>query len=252
MPPLTLNEEDWALFQHPQLGALAHELGLLVGQAIIDVTAEPIDAFQPRGTFSMDGSDGAWALADALLCAVRVLGVRVADIRLSRDGALPIFPVCSTPPALFVSKPLLKKKIPSALLRFFAGRGLASLRPELGMFLLVPPERIDAALAGIRKALKREGRMSEHTRAVVQRVSGKSADRLGWLLDRLPGAPPGDLAQLCAGARHTVNRLGLIAAGGIGPALQALDFEGAGEAERAELLRFAISKGYRDRLLRGR
>lgn len=250
MSPLTLNDEDWTLFQHPGLGAIAHELGVLVGQAVFQVCAAPIDTLAARGPFSMDGSDGAWALADALLCAVRVLGVRVDDVRLCKSGALPVFPVCSSPPALFVSKPLLKKQLPSALLRFFAGRALASLRPELAMFALVPTAQVEAVLAGIHRALNREGRMSEQTRAVVQRVSGKSADRLAWLLDHLAGQGEGALALACEGARHTANRMGLFTAGGIGPALDALEFEGAGEAARVELLRFAISKAYREFRLR--
>lgn len=250
MPPLTLSDGDWRALQHPALDAIAHELGLLIGAAVFQVNAAPLDTFQPRGAFSMDGSDGAWALADALLCAVRVLGVRVDDVQLCKSGPLPVFPVCSAPPALIVSKSLLKKQLPSAVLRFFAGRALASLRPELSMFLLVPQREVEAALTGIRKALNREGRMSERTRAVVQKVSGKSADRLGWILERLSGQGEGVLARQREGARHTVNRMGLLTAGGIAPALEALDFEGAGEVDRIELLRFAISKAYREFRLR--
>ena len=159
-PPLTLNDEDWRQCLHPAMGAVATELGALIGPAVCEVCADPLERFQPRGTFSMDGSDGAWSLADALLSAVRVLGVRVGELHLCREAALPIAAVGSTPPALLISKPLLKKSFSSAELRFFSGRALAALRPELGMFLLIPAERTEAALAGLRRALNREGRMS--------------------------------------------------------------------------------------------
>ncbi len=249
-PTSTLSDGDRCHLRHPALTTDLHEIGHLIGPALFEVSARPLDSFQPRGAFSMDGTDGAWSLADALLRTVRALGMRVDDIQLSKEGALPVYPVCSTPPALLVSKPLLKKHLSGGLLRFFAGRALATLRPELGVFLLVPRDRLEETLTGIRRAFKRQGRMSEQTRAVVQRVSGKSADRLAILLDHLPdlGGETLDLAR--EGARHTVNRIALFASGGIAPALEALAFENASETDRVELLRFAISKVYRELRLR--
>ena len=249
-PTSTLSDGDRCDLRHPALTSDLHEIGHLIGPALVEVSARPLESFQPRGAFSMDGTDGAWSLADALLRSVRVLGMRVDDIQLSKEGALPVYPVCSTPPALLVSKPLLKKHLSGGQLRFFAGRALATLRPELGVFILVPRERLESTLTDIRRAFKRQGRMSEQTRAVVQRVSGKSADRLATLLDHLPDLSGETLAQAREGARHTVNRMALFAAGGIAPALEALAFENASETDRAELLRFAISKIYRELRLR--
>ena len=53
-----------------------------------------------------------------------------------------------------------------------------------------------------------------------------------------------DHATLALAARHSMNRAGLIVAGGVAPALASLRAQKASDAEVSELLRFASSERY--------
>jgi hypothetical protein len=75
---------------------------------------------------------------------------------------------------------------------------------------------------------------------VVRNVSGKAADRLTWLLAHF--AREGiTLEQVCAAAAATADRAGFIAAGSVSAAWQAMNYAEASDAEKAELLSFAVS-----------
>lgn len=240
----TLGEEEWSQSLHPALNDCAAEIGALIGPAVCETVARQTGTFPVRGPFTMDGSDNAWAMADALLAAVRVMGIRSGAIYLWKESETdPVAAIPTWPPSLCVSKPLLKNSYPAACLRFFAGRALTSLRPELQMYLLVAPEIIGHVLHELDKLLHGDGHATGMIRDVVQRVSGKSAERLTWLLERLgdDGIP---LTDLCLAARHTANRMGLMVAGNVGEALRAMDMAHASPGEKSTLLGFAISDAY--------
>ena len=242
--PQTLDDSQWQSLLHPLLQTSAAEIGALIGPAACEALAIPAGSFALKGPFVMDGSDAAWAMADAFLASVRVLGVRAGPIYLRRDDdGFPVTAIPTWPPAITVNRSLLRAGLPAPALRFFAARALTAMRPELQMYLLLQPARIREILEGLASALNREGRLTPLARSVVRNVSGKAADRLTWLLGHF--AKEGlSLEQVCAAAADTAARAGLIASGSVAAAWRAMTFAGASDAQKAELLSFAVSGTY--------
>jgi len=243
-PTLTLGDSDWGVLRHPDLRASTAELFAAAGAAMCDLEAlEPEEAGAGK-PFSMESNKGARATGEALLTAVRVLGVRAVDIRLCDDNSPPIRSANTDPPLLLVGKSATKRKpLPSGQLRFFAGRALATLRPELMALRHIPPRRLAAYLTALKEIVGGECSLSTEARALANYVPRKAHERLRRLAEHMDqhGLP---IERLCLGARHTANRAGLIAAGGTAPAIAALQVKRGGSEELGELLLFAISEPY--------
>ena len=128
-----------------------------------------------------------------------------------------------------------------AELRFFAGRALFTLQPEL---MALRNLRRDQLLRGIVLVSQvAEGRGSPpETKHFRDAVPERSWERLRQLVRKM--GPRLDLSALSEGARHSVNRAGLVVCGGIAPAIASLRAKKALPSEMTELIRFAASERY--------
>jgi hypothetical protein len=191
--------------------------------------------------FHLDAGKGARGVADALLASVRILGLRSPDVYLSEDPGPPISLVFTDEPRLIIGKLAVKKEVTDAELRFFAGRALFTLQPEL---MALRNLRRDQLLRGIVLVSQvAEGRGSPaETKHFRDAVPERSWERLRQLVRKM--GPRLDLSALSEGARHSVNRAGLVVCGGIAPAIASLRAKKALPSEMTELIRFAASERY--------
>jgi hypothetical protein len=251
-PRLILNATDRAGLKHPSLRGEGGELLGLVGVALCRLNpAKGKDA----GTdveFTLAAGKGARSVADALLAAVRILGVRSPDVFLSDELGPPLALVYTREPRITVGKLALKKEVSEAELRFFAGRVLFTQLPELMALRSLRREQLLRGLVLVTQVA--EGRASPaETKLIRDAVPARAWDRMKQLV-RAIGTKL-DLTVLTEGARHSANRAGLVVCGGIAPAIASLKAKKALPSEMMELVRFAASERYlalRNRHLPGR
>ena len=117
--------------KHPSLRGEGGELLSLVGMALCRLNPARGKDAGTDDEFHLDAGKGARAVADALLAAVRILGVRSPDVFLLDEAGPPLSLVFTTEPRLLVGKLAVKKEVTDAELRFFAGRALFTQQPEL-------------------------------------------------------------------------------------------------------------------------
>lgn len=251
-PRLILNATDRQGLKHPALRGEGGELLGLVGVALCRLNPARGKEAGTEDEFNLDSGKGARGVADALLAAVRILGVRSPDVFLSEDPGPPISLVFTNEPRLIIGKLAVKKEVTDAELRFFAGRALFTLQPEL---MALRNIRRDQLLRGVVLVSQvAEGRAAVvETKLFRDTVSPRSWDRLRHLV-RAVGTRL-DLTVLAEGARHSANRAGLVVCGGIAPAIASLRAKKALPSEMTELIRFAASERYlqlRNRNLPGR
>ncbi|MBI5548526.1 MAG: hypothetical protein HY901_31980, partial [Deltaproteobacteria bacterium] len=122
LPHYTLNATDWASMRHPELRGAGADLFAIVGLAFCSLDALLPKEAGVRRAFSMEESLGTRATAEALLCAVRVLGMRSPDVGAGSIESPPLRAVNTDPPQLLVGRSAINKRLPPAQLRFFAGR----------------------------------------------------------------------------------------------------------------------------------
>jgi tetratricopeptide (TPR) repeat protein len=242
-PRYTLNSTDWTSLRHPELRGAAGELFAIVGPAFCSLDAVPARQAGVRRGFAMEESAGARATGEALLAAVRVLGMRSPDVGVGAIDSPPLRAVNTDPPQLLVGRSAIQKRLPAAQLRFFAGRALATFKPEMMALRLMPSDRVDQCMDALKQIMDEVRPLSQDARQLARRVSEKAEDRIGQLLSTL-GRRGLTVDDLNEGARHTSNRAGLLVAGGVAPALAALRAKRDSEDEVAEMLRFAASDRY--------
>jgi hypothetical protein len=150
-------------------------------------------------------------------------------------------------PRLLVGRLAVKKPSPDAELRFYAGRALFTLNPDLLALRSVSRDEMVRGLQIIAQVL--QGKASPvHSRLVVNDLSPQVWGRLKVLIHTQLG--DAELASLADGARHSANRAGLVVCGGIAPAIEALRAKKALTSEMVELVKFAASDAYLE--MRGR
>lgn len=240
-PRLILNATDRAGLKHPSLRGEGGELLSLVGTALCRLNpARGKDAGTDE-EFHLDAGKGARSVADALLAAVRILGVRSPDVFLSDEPGPPLSLVFTTEPRILVGKLAVKKDVTDAELRFFAGRTLFTQQPEL---MALRSLRREQVLRGLVLASQvGEGRASPaETKLFRDAVPARAWERLRSLVKSV--GTKLDLAGLTDGARHSANRAGLVVCGGIAPAIASLRAKKALPSEMMELVRFAASERY--------
>ncbi len=246
-PRLILSEADRLALKHPSLRGEAGELLSAVGSALCRLAPAKGRDAGSEDEFRLDGGKGAKATADALLSAVRILGVRAPDVHLSEDAGPPFAVVFVDAPRVLVGRVAVKKASPAAELRFYAGRALFTLSPELMALRSIRRDDLMRGLHIVSQVL--QGKASAlHSRLVVNDLSPQVWERLKTLF--LTQLRTLDLNALAEGARHSANRAGLVVCGGVAPALEALRAKKALESEVIELVRFAASDVYLE--LRGR
>ncbi|MBK7862790.1 MAG: tetratricopeptide repeat protein [Archangiaceae bacterium] len=243
-PRLILSATDRAGLKHPTLRGEAGELLGMAGAALCRLY--PARAVQ-REELRLDSGKGAKGAADALLSAVRILGLRAPDVYLSQDNGPPFSLIHTTEPKLLVGRFAVKKALPDAELRFFAGRALFTQNPDLLALRSLRKEQLAHGLEVLGQALL--GRTTGvDAKLVRDAISPRLLERLKQLYDR--NGRRLEVQKLQEGARHSANRAGLVVCGGIAPALAALRAKKALESELLEVVRFAASERYLN--LRGR
>jgi hypothetical protein len=240
-PKLMLSATDRAGLRHPLLRSDAGELFGLAGLALCRLYPAQGRPAGSKEVFRFDSGRGAERAADALLAAVRVLGLRAPDVYLSEDNGPPFSLVFADGLRVLVGKLAIKKELPDAELRFFAGRALFTQNPELLALRSLRREQIARGLALVGQVLK--GRISSGEAQVAgEALPAKALPRLGELFAKVGRNLA--LGSLMEGARHSSNRAGLVVCGGVAPAIAALRAKKALDPEIAEVVKFAASERY--------
>jgi tetratricopeptide (TPR) repeat protein len=238
-PKGTLSVAELAALRHSELKSPVVEALSLCSEALCAQAAKSKRA-EP---FSLSSGKGAHSAAQALLDVVRLMGQRAPDVVLASEEGPPFLLQNTDPVRLAVGKMAVRKELAAAELRFYAGRALSALAPDLLALRLLDASQLEAGLKRAREAL-----VPDHLpllappalKALVAWVGTRQRERFVELAPELDKAKP-DWERLISVARYTTNRAGLVAAGGVAPALQALQTKRAGKEELAELVRFAIS-----------
>lgn len=240
-PRLILNATDRAGLKHPALRGEGGELLNLVGVALCRLNPARGREAGTDDEFHLDAGKGARAVADALLAAVRILGLRSPDVYLADDAGPPLSLVFTTEPRILVGKLAVKKEVTDAELRFFAGRTLFTQQPELMALRSLRREQLLRGLVLVSQVA--EGRAaSAEAKLFREGIPAKAWDRLRQLVKSV--GTKLDLGALTEGARHSANRAGLVVCGGIAPAIASLRAKKALPSEMMELVRFAASERY--------
>ncbi|MBI3181751.1 MAG: hypothetical protein HYZ28_06375 [Myxococcales bacterium] len=240
-PKLICSATDRAGLRHPALRTEAGELFALCGLALARLFPAKGKAAGSRDEFRLDAGRGAQAAADALLAGVRILGLRAPDVHLSEDNGPPFSLVFANAPRLLVGRLAAKRQLPDSELRFFAGRALFTLNPDLLSLRTLRKEQLERGMSVLASVL-RGSSLSAEARAVRDSLPPKGLERIRELFER--NAKSLSLRALADGARHSSNRAGLVVCGGVAPALAALRAKKALQSEIAELVRFAASERY--------
>lgn len=243
-PRLILSATDRAGLKHPALRGEAGELLGMTGVALCRLyPARSV----PRDELRLDSGKGAKGAADALLAAVRILGLRAPDVYLSEDNGPPFSLIHTTEPKMMVGKLAVRKELPDAELRFFAGRALFTQNPDLMALRSLRKEQLAHGLQVLGQALMGRG-VNVEARVVRDAIPQRLFDRVKELYEK--NVRKLEVQKLQEGARHSANRAGLVVCGGVAPALAALRAKKALESELLEVIRFAASERYLG--LRGR
>lgn len=240
-PRLILNATDRVGLKHPSLRGEAGELMALVGVALCRLYPTTGKHAGTDEEFHLEAGKGARGAADALLAAVRILGLRAPEVYVAEDPGPPFSLVYAGEARLLVGKLAVKKETDDAELRFFAGRALFTQLPEL---MALRNLRRDQLLKGLQLVADvANGRaQSAEARVAKDAIPQRGWDRARQLIARVGRKL--NYSQLAEGARYSSNRAGLVVCGGIAPAVAALRVKRALPAEMMELVRFAASERY--------
>lgn len=240
-PRLILNASDRAGLKHPSLRGDGGELLSIIGVALCRLNPVRGKEAGSDEEFTLEAGKGARGVADALLSGVRVLGVRSPDVYLTAEPGPPLALVFTGEARVLVNKLALKKEVSDAELRFFAGRVLFTLQPELMALRSLRREQLLRGLVLISQVAENRASPGD-TKLMRDAISLRAWDRLRQLV-RSVGTKL-DLSSLMEGSRHSANRAGLVVCGGIAPAIASLRAKRALPSEMIELVRFAASERY--------
>lgn len=239
-PKLILSATDRAGLRHPFVRTEGGELVTLASPALCRLfPAKGRDALTTE-EFTLESGKGAKPAADALLASVRLLGMRAPDVYVSDEAGPPFSVLQTSPPRLVVNRLALKKPVADPELRFYAGRALFTLSAELLALRTLKRDQLKAGLEAVGQVLK--GQVSTEAKLLRAAIPAKTLERLKALWPRASRSV--DFSALMEGARHSVNRAGLVVCGGIAPAISSLRAKKALPVEVTELVRFAASERY--------
>lgn len=239
-PQLMLSATDRAGLRHPTLREGAGELLSLAGHALCRLFPAKGRMAGSREEFRIDSGRGARQAADALLAAVRILGLRAPDVYLAEDNGPPFSLAWTQGPRLLVGRTAVDYPLPPAELRFFAGRALFTQTPDLMVLRALRKEQLYAALEVLGRAVKPSRGGNPEVKLVRSALAPKSLERIRALYEQ--HAPTLRYGVLADAARHSANRAGLAVCGAVTPALDALRAKKALAREMEELIRFAASE----------
>jgi hypothetical protein len=238
VPRLLLSANDRVGLKHSTLRGEVGELLGLSGMALARLyPARPM----VRLAFVPESGKGGAAVTEALLTAIRILGLPCPTVYASEHAGPPFALIHSHEPELLVGRLAIRKELSEGELRFFAGRALFTQNPDLLVLRLLRKEQLQNALKVLKQVLKR-GSTNVETRVVKEALGASGLDRVRKLFRDQESEL--DFAVLQLAARHSANRAGLVTCGAVGPALTALKAKKALNSELLELIRFASSERY--------
>ncbi|WP_426732961.1 hypothetical protein [Myxococcus faecalis] len=239
-PPLTGDER--AGLRHPGLRTASGELLACAGIALcrlFPAQGRAADASEPLRAVA---GPGAPAVLDALHTSARILAMNLPELVLADDDGPPFTAVHTDKPRLLVGRAAIRQPLPAAELRFHAGRALLSLSPDLLALRALKGAQLLRALALLSTVLKDPKDSSADARLVRDALSPRALERTLELLE--PGTRDFNASALADAARDSANRAGLVACGGVGPAVTVIRSRRSQDPELVELLRFAASERY--------
>jgi hypothetical protein len=237
-----LNPVERAGLRHPSLRNELGELLNLTGLSLCRAAGPRTVGALVRDEFRLDSGAGSRAIAEALLTSVRALAIRAPDLFLSEENGPPVSAAFQGTPRLLIGRVAVRREQPQGELRFHAARALFTLHPEVMALLTLSTDGLARALGLIGTALKSNKPVAGPARAIREALGAKSRERVRALYRAIDSAF--DVEAFVQGAADSANRAGLVVAGGVGPALSALQSLAASQREVVELIRFASSERY--------
>nr|WP_224241813.1 hypothetical protein [Hyalangium gracile] len=241
-PRRPLSLDDRSGLRHPILRSPAGELLTCVGVALCRLFPVHGRAAGTNEPVRSSLGPGAPVAKEALETTQRLLGIEPPEVVLSEDNGPPFSLVFSSTPRLLVGRQAVRQVLPAAELRFYAGRALICLEPDLLALRSLKKDQVLRGLALLSTVLKDGQSHSLEARVVRETLSTRQLERAAALFG--PATREFDVSAMADAARDSSNRAGLIACGAVGPALAALKMKRALEREVVELVRFAASERY--------
>jgi tetratricopeptide (TPR) repeat protein len=241
-PRRPLTPEERAGLRHPGLRNPAGELLVAVGSALCRLFPTFGRAAGSSEPVRPDSGPGARAALDALQAVARLLDLPLPEVYLSEDDGPPFSLVHPGGPRVLVGRLAVRQVLPEPELRFFAGRALFGVGPDLLALRCLRKDQLLRAVAILGSVLREGSEFGPESRVVRDALHPKARERALGLLEA--AQRDFDAAALAEAARHSANRAGLVAGGGPGPALAALRQLKSSEPECIELVRFSASERY--------
>ena len=241
-PRRTLTPEERAGLRHPGLRNPAGELLASVGQALVRLFPSFGRASGSSEPLRPDAGPGARAALEVLQSVARLLDVRLPEVFLSEDDGPPFSLVHPGAPRVLVGRLAVRQVLTEPELRFFAGRALFCLGPDLLALRCLKKDQLLRAVAILASVLRGGTEFGPESRVVREALHPNARTRALTLLES--AQREFDAAALAEAARHSANRAGLVACGGPGTAVAALRALKSSEPELVELVRFSASERY--------
>jgi thioredoxin-like negative regulator of GroEL len=238
----TLTPEERAGLRHPGLRNPSGELLASVGLALCRLFPVYGRAAGSNELLRPDTGPGARAALDALQVSARILDLPVPEVFLSEEDGPPFTLVHASAPRLLVGRFAVRRVHPEPELRFFAGRALACLGPDLLALRCLKKDQLLRAVAILASVLNGGSDFGPEARVVRDSLHPAARERAQSLLEK--AQQEFDPTALADAARHSANRAGLVTCGGVGAALMVLRNLKTSDQDLVELVRFAASERY--------
>ena len=237
-----LSPQDRSGLRHPLLRSPAGELLTSVGAALCRLFPMHGRAAGTQERLRPSLGPGAPAAIDAFESSQRLLGIEAPDVVLSEDNGPPFSLVFTSAPRLLVGKQAVRQVLPGPELRFYAGRALLCLGPDLLALRSLKKDQILRGMALLSSVLKDKNASGLEARVMRESLTPQQVEQAAELFG--PATRDFNVSALADAARDSSNRAGLVTCGAVGPALAALRMKRALEREIVELVRFAASERY--------
>ncbi len=237
-----LSAENRSGLRHPLLRSPAGELLTCVGVALCRLFPMHGRAAGTQERLRPSLGPGAPASIEAFETSQRLLGIEAPDVLLSEDNGPPFSLVFTSAPRLLVGKQAVRQVLPGPELRFYAGRALLCLSPDLLALRSLKKDQILRGLALLSSVLKDKNASGLEARVMRESLTPQQIEQAAAQFG--PATREFNVSALADAARDSSNRAGLITCGAVGPAISALRMKRALEREIVELVRFAASERY--------
>jgi hypothetical protein len=237
-----LTPEERAGLRHPGLRNAAGELLASVGLALCRLFPVYGRAAGTNELLRPDTGPGARVALEALQASARILDLPVPEVYLSEEDGPPFTLVHASAPRLLVGRFAVRRVHPEPELRFFAGRALACLGPDLLALRCLKKDQLLRAVAILASVLNGGSDFGPEARVVRDSLHPAARERAQSLLEK--AQQDFDPTALADAARHSANRAALVTCGGVGAALTVLRNLKTSDPDLVELVRFAASERY--------